>query len=190
MANYETQTDLLRRIGEHDEEAWKEFRDRYAGLIRSVARRRGLQDSDCDDALQNVMLALTRSMPAFQYDPAKGKFRSYLKTVVLRAISPKSCQGVTPVSLEHYDAAVGDAAFEDVWEQQWREYHLQRAMLTIESEFNEADQRAFQLYAREGRDASATAAELNMSVDQVYQAKSRIARRLAVVIGEQVHEEG
>lgn len=190
MIVHTTQTALLKRIGEHDDDAWAEFCDRYQDLIRNVARRRGLQDADCDDALQNVLLALTKSMPNFTYDPEKGKFRSYLKTVVLHAILPKSRQNSPPVSLEDYDAAAGDAEFERIWEDEWRQYHVLHAMATIESEFNEVDQRAFHLYAMDGRDATVTAAELHMTVDQVYQAKSRIFKRLKQVVAEQVDEEG
>src|SRR5437016_5070281 len=66
--------------------AWSEFCDRYGELIRAVARSRGLQPADCDDVLQEVLLGLTRDLSSFQYDPARGRFRGYLKTVALHVI--------------------------------------------------------------------------------------------------------
>jgi DNA-directed RNA polymerase specialized sigma24 family protein len=49
---------------------------------------------------------------------------------------------------------------------------------------------AFRRYGVEGVSVAATAEELGLSVDQVYQAKSRIVRRLAELVAEQVAEEG
>jgi RNA polymerase sigma-70 factor (ECF subfamily) len=185
-----THTTLLRRVSDGEDEAWEEFCGRYGRLIRNVARRRGLQTTDCDDVLQNVLLALAKSMPSFRYDPTKGKFRSYLKTVVERAIRRKFCQDPAHLPLEPDDAPADQGAFECTWDDEWRQYHVRCALKVIEAEFNEADRRAFQLFAVEGRNAKTTAEGLDMSVDQVYQAKSRIARRLKQIVEEQVREEG
>ena len=185
---------LIRLQDEGDSAAWREFDDRYSELIRSFARRRDLQPADCEDVAQDVMLSLSKVMPGFQYDPSKGKFRSYLKTATLRAIFRISHQ-------RHGEAALGtieeatriaeaDAAVEEAWELEWQRYHLRQAMRTLESEFNETDRKAFQRYGIDGRDAKETAAELNISVNQVYYAKSQILQRLKKVIERQVREEG
>ena len=190
-----THASLLARLGVGaDPAAWREFHYRYGELIRGFARRRDLQPSDCDDIAQDVLLSLAKAMPGFRYDPRKGKFRSYLKTVTLRAIFKKSRQKHGEVNLEHIEeatrAADADTVIEEAWETEWRHYHLRQAMRVIEAEFSPADRRAFQRYAVEGADARETAETLSMSVDQVYQAKSRITKRLAKLIELQVQEEG
>jgi DNA-directed RNA polymerase specialized sigma24 family protein len=63
-------------------------------------------------------------------------------------------------------------------------------MCTLEVGLGEAERKAFRLYAIEGRDAGETAAALGMTVNQVYQAKSRILKRLEDVIELQVRDEG
>jgi len=63
-------------------------------------------------------------------------------------------------------------------------------MLLIDTEFNERDRAAFELCAIGGRQPNSVAAELGMSIDAVYQAKSRILKRLTVIIESQVTEEG
>ena len=177
-----------------DSTAWPEFNERYGELIRSFARRRGLQPSDCDDVYQDVLLSLARAMPGFSYDPSRGKFRSYLKTATLRVIFKRSRQNPGGVNLEDIEnatrAAETDAAVEEAWEMEWRQYHLRQAVPTIEVEFSHTDRQAFQRYAVEGMGARETAEALELSVDQVYQAKSRITKRLAELIGLQVQEEG
>ncbi len=160
-----THVTLLGRLADRaDAAAWNEFYRRYGDLIRGFARRRQLQASDCEDVLQEVLLSLSQAMPGFRYDPAKGKFRSYLKTVTLRAIFRRSCQKRGEIGLEHIEeatrAADADGAVEEGWEEEWRQYHLRQAMNTIAVEFNQADRDAFQRYAVENADARETAAAL------------------------------
>ncbi len=84
---YSTHASLLARVAEDvDPHAWIEFHDRYAQLLRGFARRRGLQGADCDDVAQDVLLALTKSMKSFEYQPERGRFRAYLKTIASRII--------------------------------------------------------------------------------------------------------
>lgn len=190
-----THATLLARLSDsQDAVAWHEFCIRYGELIRAFARARGLQTADCDDIVQDVLASLSKSMPGFTYDPAKGKFRAYLKTVTLHAIFARLRQKKGEVALEDVktaaDAAAADRNVDSQWDSQWRQYHLRQAMHTIRAEFNEADCAAFEQYAVAGRSAQQTAETLGMSLDQIYQAKSRILRRLSEVIAAQVDEEG
>ena len=79
---------------------------------------------------------------------------------------------------------------EAAWEAEWRSYHLRLAMRTIRAEFSASDVAAFESYVGAGNAAEQAAADLGISVDRVYQAKSRILRRLGDVIAAQVEEEG
>lgn len=190
-----THATLLARLAEGvDPAAWREFHDRYADLLRGFARRYGLQPADCDDATQEILLSLSKAVGKFQYDPARGKFRSYLKTVAVRAVFRilRQKQGARTLELtgEEADIAADDPSAESWWEEEWRQYHVRHAMRQLESEFSEQDRMAFSQYAIKGRPASETAAELGLSVDQVYQAKSRILKRLSALIARQVEEEG
>lgn len=186
-----------------DPGAWREFEARYGDLIRNVAVRRGLQPADCDDVLQDVMVALTKSMPGFDYDPRRGRFRGYLKTICGHIISRKFRQNNRARPLLDSDSTgarspeaavsalgIDDEQLESLWESEWRQYHLRVAMHTIDAEFNERDRMAFACYAIEGRDARDTAATCGVSIDQVYQAKSRILKRLSELIEQQIQEEG
>lgn len=190
-----THSTLLARVaGGSDPAAWDEFCDRYGELIRSFCRRQGLQGADIDDTQQDVLLALTKAMPGFTYDPAKGKFRSYLKTVVLHAIYRKSFQKAKARPLADVEEATrvasGDLGIDQQWEAEWRQYHLRQALRAAATEFNETDLAAFQRYALEGHDAREVGASLGLTLDQIYQAKSRIVKRLTALIEAQIAEEG
>ena len=187
-----THVSLLARVSDGtDRGAWREFCDRYGELIRGFVLRRGFQAADADDIMQDVLAALTRSMPGFTYDPSKGKFRGYLKTMVIRSIYKKTFQKRPELLLEDIEVLSGDEdELESLWELKWRQYHIRQAMRTVYVEFNEADREAFEQYAVSGLSAQETAAALGMRVNQVYKAKSRILRRLGELIERQVRDEG
>lgn len=188
-----THTTLLARLADgSDGDAWHDFLDRYGVLIRGCCVRRGMQAADAEDVTQEVLLSLTKAMPGFRYDPSKGLFRSYLKTVVMNAISRKSRQNPAAARLSEAGGGAGeaDAPTDEDWESEWRQYHMRRAMKQLESEFRESDRLAFRLYAVEGRAPGDVASELSISVESVYQIKSRIMRRLSEIIGRQVEDEG
>lgn len=195
ITSTQTHATLLARLrAEGDGAAWPEFVARYEELIKGFSRRRGLQPADVDDVTQEVLSSLAQALKKFTYDPLKGKFRSYLKTVVVRTIAKKSFQNGPAGQLEDLDGATRaglDAPDDEAqWEAEWRQYHVRLAMRVIAAEFNEADRTAFELYALHGREARDVAADLGLSTDQVYQAKSRITRRLAQLIEQQVADEG
>ena len=194
MSGESTHATLLARLRDGDDRAaWQEFCDRYGELIQGFARRRGLQPSDCDDVVQETLLALTKSMPKFHYEPGKGSFRSYLKTIVLHTIFRRSRQKRGEVALREVEAeaerASDDSDTDAQWEEEWRQFHLRIAMKTIAAEFNETDRAAFDAYAVGGRDVRETAESQGMSVDQVYQAKSRILKRIGELVEQQLKEE-
>ncbi len=188
-----THVTLLERLSAGDDRsAWREFCDRYGDLIRGFARRAGCGENDADDVLQDVLMSLVKVMPDFRYDPTRGRFRGYLKTVVVRAVAKKTCQNPAPRALEEIDDLPDpDRARSELWwEDEWRQHHLRVAMRDIEAEFSVHDRAAFQRYGVEARPAHDVAKELHLTVDQVYQAKSRILRRLGELVARQVADEG
>lgn len=186
---------LLARICDSsDPAAWSDFCAQYEEMIRAFARRQGMVGPDADDIVQEVLLALTKAMPGFEYNPAKGKFRSYLKTVVVRAIIRKRQRHTGDAKTQDLDeesrVAASDASLDAVWEEEWRQQHLRRAMRQTEAEFSATDVRCFRAYVLEGVDTDEVARRFGVSPGQVYNAKSRILGRLREIIASQIEDEG
>ncbi len=185
---------LLARIADpSDTRAWGEFCRQYEEMIRAFARRQGVIGANADDIVQDVLLALTKAMPGFEYSPAKGKFRSYLKTVVVRAIVRRRERRAVAATLsELNDAKPADdeEALDSIWEEEWRQQHLRRAMRIIEAEFSATDLSCFRAYVVEGQDAAEVARQLGVSTGQMYTAKSRMLARLRSIIAKNVEDEG
>ena len=72
---------LLRLCDSEDHEAWVEFVSLYEPVIYRLVRRHGLQDADARDVMQELLLAVSRSID--RWDPSKecGSFRGWLRRV-------------------------------------------------------------------------------------------------------------
>ena len=69
----------------------EEFARLYEPVLRryvaqSRAFHRPLQPADRDDLVQEAFLVVRSALPRFRYDPARGRFRAYLRRVVRNAV--------------------------------------------------------------------------------------------------------
>jgi DNA-directed RNA polymerase specialized sigma24 family protein len=72
----DTRATLLARLRDPaDADAWREFTRLYAGVVYGFARRRGLQDADAADLMQDVLRSVAGHVGPLEYDPARGRFR-------------------------------------------------------------------------------------------------------------------
>lgn len=79
-----TSTTLLRDLAQDSQHArWGEFVARYRPMMEAYLRER-FPHVDVDDAVQETLIALIKSMPVYRYVPEEtGRFHSYL-TGILR----------------------------------------------------------------------------------------------------------
>lgn len=172
------------RPGEPDREvAWAEFYDLYAPIISGFARRVGASRAQVEDLVPEVMRAFFAASPEFHYDPAKGRFRGYLKTCVWHKIGEirrkAGQEAAAVIRLEATDEKSIDEAWNDVWETE----KLHRALAAVRERYSNNPERqrtfrAFEMCTLLDRSTGAVAAALGMSEDQVRQAKSRVGKAL------------
>lgn len=192
MNSLSTHASLLARLSRGDDEAaWDACFARYRDLILGVARRRGCVGADAEDVLQDVFVELGKAMPRFLYDSERGRFRGFLKTIAGRVIGRhlRRRDAMADGSLPAAEGSA-DPELEAAWEAEWRQHHLRQAMLVLRNEVRATDLRAFEAVTHGQRDPRTVASELGISVDSVYQTKSRIMRRLRELIAAQVADEG
>ena len=72
--------------------AWSQFVDIYGPLIYRFGRRKGLQDADATDLMQDVFDLIAQNIVKFNYNPDVGKFRSWLFVVASNALSKKNAK--------------------------------------------------------------------------------------------------
>ena len=120
--------ELLERKLSPREFAWEEFHKRYAPIIAGFAHRLGARPQDLDDIVQDVLLGFFSTSPTFVYDPAKGRFRGYLKVCTFHEIKHKlSNRGqIRTKSLHDVDPAALEV--EQAWDGPWEHQVLKEAL--------------------------------------------------------------
>lgn len=173
-----TPASLLDRVRDpRDAASWGRFVDLYTPLVLLWLRRLGLGVEDRADVAQCVFAQLVTELPRFVYDPTL-RFRGYLFAVTRsRANDLLRKLKRSPVGPLKHDPAGPDlaAALDD---SEYARYVVHRAARVLASDFDGVTQEAFRRYALGGEDARLVAGSLGVEVATVYQAKSRVTRRL------------
>jgi RNA polymerase sigma-70 factor (ECF subfamily) len=183
-----TRASLLVRIRDgRDQEAWRQFVQVYAPVVYGFARRRGLQDADAADLMQDVLRSVAGAAARLRYDPARGSFRGWLYTVArnklfnfLEASRHKLGRGSGDSGAhERLEALVEpEWTLAETWDAEYERNLAALAMERVQGEVQTATWRAFWQTAVEGRSARDAGAALGMSAGAVYVARSRVLARL------------
>lgn len=189
-----THPSLLRRLRDpNDEAAWHRFDRLYGGLIVAYACRRGLDLSDAEDLRQNVLLALVRAFPQFEFRPERGRFRSYLGRVVSRAVDrherrPHRRRERVSGDDGFFDRFAAPSDLDELWEREWQDHHLRRALAFVRTTTDAATVVLFQRLL-DGESVAELAAAHGVSEEAVYKMKQRMRDRLRRRIADQVAAE-
>lgn len=165
--------------------AWQEFMRLYGPVIYGFARKRGLQDADAADLMQDVMRSVSTSIGRLDYDRNQGAFRGWLFTITrnkifnflsARRIRPQGSGDSTTNRMLNSQPDDNDGS--EVWEIEYQRRIAALAMDRIKSEFQENTWQAFVLTAVDGVAAGDVAKQVGMSPGAIYVAKSRVLARL------------
>lgn len=163
--------------------AWHEFRARYAPVIAGFAKKCGASPQDVDDIIQDVMAGFLGASDRFVYDPTKGRFRGWLKTCTVRAAIRRHGKNLRYRGVPLEDLPQAEAAVEPEWNDMWEQQLVARALVNLREESaGSVAFRAFEQYVLLDRDATIVAAELQTSVNNVHQAKTRMTAKLREIV--------
>jgi RNA polymerase sigma-70 factor (ECF subfamily) len=155
-------------------------------LVYNWARRAGLQDSDAADIAQNVFKNVARSIEGFRRDRPSDSFRGWLWTITQNQIrdffrkTNKQPNAIGGTDANVHLQAIAESQIEDRSAASIEDvgYVYRRALTLMKDEFLEQTWQAFWRVAVDGVAPESVAEELGISIWSVYQAKSRILRRL------------
>ncbi|MEL6108041.1 MAG: sigma-70 family RNA polymerase sigma factor [Planctomycetota bacterium] len=179
----ETRESLLIRLRDpRDRDAWDRFISIYRPLVYRIARVRGVGETDAQDLTQNVLLSVSQAIA--DWTPREGtRFRHWLARVAKNAAinslarQPKDrARGGSG-----YSAALAEVAnpeIEQLYELEYRRQLYRRAAEIVRNRADENTWLAFSLTMIDGQSADEAATRLQMSVGNVYAARSRMVRRL------------
>ena len=180
-----TRVTLLARLRDaEDAGAWSQFHQIYGPVIYRYARRRGLQDADAADLTQDVLRAVSQSIDRFEYDPQRGRFRSWLFTVsryTLSRFRRTSSREVTGTGDSDNLAKLNqhpDNQDQTQWDREYDQRLFEIAAERVKTRVKPVTWRAFWMTAIDGRDPNEVARELDLSLGGVYVARSRVTAHL------------
>src|SRR5438477_9635034 len=165
--------------------AWQEFVRLYGPVIYGFARKRGLQDADAADLMQDVMRSVSTAIGRLDYDRNQGTFRGWLFTITrnkifnflsARRLRPQGSGDTTTNRL--LETRPDESDGNDAWELEYQRRLAALAMERVKGEFQETTWRAFWLTAVEGVAAAEVAKQIGLSPGAIYVAKSRVLARL------------
>jgi RNA polymerase sigma-70 factor (ECF subfamily) len=187
----ETNHSLIARVKDlGDGVAWTEFLGIYQPAVFRMDRRRGLQDADAQDVLQQVFLSIARSIEGWVQGDLQPPFRAWLTTIARNAITKA-------LTRRPRDAATGATSVVDLLEAQLdpeettaeilaeaRKELVRWAAEQIRTEFSEATWKVFWQTAIEGVPIAEVAKSTGRSAGAIYVARFRVMARLKEKISE------
>ena len=187
--NESTRSSVLRAVANTENEAaWQRFFDLYAGFVFSIARSKGLNDTDADDIVQMVFSDLARNLPSFKYDREKGRFRPYLAALVKwRVIDRlKAVRRDADLKADFMKEAKSAATTEDedFEEREWQSAAMEETLRRIKPEVRPEHYAAFVASAVEGQDTDVVTKLYGISRDSLYQIRKRLTVKLREKLAE------
>lgn len=193
MLTPSTRASLLLRLRDpQDHEAWVEFVTLYEPVTYRLLRRHGLQDADAREVMQDLLMAVNRSID--RWDPAKerGSFRGWLQRVVrnlvINWLKQRQRRAIAAggsdlqAMLERLPDDSGPETVE--FDQELRRAQFQRAADQVRGEVQSATWKAFWETGVVGTSPVDAAKKLGMTVGAIRVAKCRVLARLQAVAKE------
>ena len=191
----ETSATLLRTLREArsgvDDVAWARFVDMYGPVVHHLVRllSLGISDADTDDAVQDVFVKLVNILRSGAYDSAKGKFRTYLSTLVRRLLIDRYREAAARRRDRQVEINVAEeiAVADDpgAWmDAKWRIACRMAAERRVmeESALAEQSREVWRLLSVDGLSVKEAARRLGIPANTVSKIKRRIETRIAAVL--------
>jgi RNA polymerase sigma-70 factor (ECF subfamily) len=179
-----TRITLIAQIRDpHDAAAWSEFVDLYGPVVCAYCRQRGFQHADTENIAQEVFGRVSRAIRSFEYNVARGRFRSWLGLITHQQML-RYREALARAGQElgnGLDDQISDgfeAEAEGVWMEGLNAHIYARALDRVRPEFDAEAWSAFlRVWHGEERPA-AVARSLHKDPGWVYQVKYRVVERL------------
>src|ERR1035438_8700569 len=155
-----TRHSLLIRLKDWgDQDSWKVFFDTYWKLIYNAAIKAGLNDAEAQDVVQETVISVLKSMPAFEYDAEKGSFKNWLLRLTSwrimdqlrkrqRRIVPQEDKAQTSTGTSAIERVVDPVGLklEEAWDKEWEQNLVDAAIERVKRKVDLKQYKVFDLY--------------------------------------------
>lgn len=200
--NNNTRITLIERIKDtSNNSAWEDFVSVYKKMIINWAIYMGCSQSMAEDVFQESIISLLGNLPNFEYNPTKGRFRGYLKTLVYRRVKDafrrKKLTYENELSNDdgpvNFINGVGDIhePEEAQLDLMWVTSVVSHALKNAKNKVDSLTYESFRLYAIENLKVSEVCKKLGINKEgTVYQQKSRFLKLVSKELDELLKDWG
>lgn len=183
-----TRRSLLHRLKNLDDsDSWREFFECYWKLIHGVAIKSGLTEVEAQEVVQETVINVSRKMPGFDYDPAKGSFKGWLMRLTywrikdqlrkrLREAGGHRERGTNSTSVLDRIPDPDGYGIEKVWDEEWRKHIIALALAKVKRKVRPVQYQIFDLCAIKQWPPQKVAESLGVTANQVYLARHRVGQ--------------
>lgn len=165
--------------------AWGDFERIYRPVIFRIARAKGLQYADAFDLVQQVLVSVSGAIERYESGDDGPPFRNWLSRItrnaILKAVTRKprdQASGSTQIADLLSDIESADEETEAMIQLEYRREIFRCASERVRDEVQAATWLAFELTMIQGKSTELAAKQLNLSVGNVYAARSRVMKKL------------
>lgn len=182
-----TSLSLLNRAAANDDsQSWDHLADLYQPLLQRWVTSFGIQPTDSDDLIQDVLATVFRELPDFRHNKRAGAFRKWLRGILINRVrhflrSRKNkpiATGKSSVLQQLQQLADDRSDLSQLWDREHNAHVMERLTTAVEQRFQKKTWMAFCRHVIDGVSPDQVAVELSMSLSGVYVAKSRVLSEL------------
>ena len=174
---------LLAQVQQMDSQGWDRLVQIFGPIIYRWCRTAGIDNSDAPDIVQEVFASIVRGFPDFRRLKETGSFRCWLATITRNCIRDhfrkqtleKAAGGTAGLTRLQKQVQLHEST---TFTDHVRSPGLRQVLDEIQAEFEVFTWDAFWMTVVDGCPAKEVADLTGMSPASVYQAKSRVLRRL------------
>jgi RNA polymerase sigma factor (sigma-70 family) len=168
-----------------DDNAWKRVLTKTLWQAYAMGCEVGLRQHDCDELVQEILLAASDGIAKFEHNGERGALRAWLRAIARtklidkcreRGIRLDLPEGGTRAQkrLQQLPAPPDPVSELSSARERFPSYILRK----IQREFSPANWEAFSRVVVNGEDAADVARDMNLSRNQIYKTSSRILGRM------------
>jgi RNA polymerase sigma factor (sigma-70 family) len=191
MRQPETRASLIVGLkDQRNQSAWAEFVAAYEPFLRRLVQRHTASEADAADAMQQIMIAIARSVEGWRDDGRPASFRRWLNRVARNAAikhiarQRRQVQGQGGSGFQKQLEREPDLAEEARRARAYDHELIVWAAEQVRGEFRDSSWRSFWATQIEGRPVAEVAAELSLTPGAIYMSRSRILARIRAKIEE------
>lgn len=169
--------------------AWSGFVARYTPVLQGVAAKLGLGPDDAEDVTQQTLLEFIRDFRRGEFDRRRARLRTWIFSILRNRVADihrLRARDASALGVLATGEVPTDELLDDLWQRQVERRQLEEALAALrgQSQISPRSLLAFELTVLRDVPPEAAASECGLSVNAVYIAKSRVTKRLELLVAE------